>query len=217
VLSRYVAAIVVRTFGQDRIESLAAASDVPVINALTDLSHPCQALADLMTIREHKGGLAGLTLTYLGDGNNVAHSLLLAGCAAGMRVRVAAPPGFEPIEQIVRRANALGEKTGGAAVVLTDPLEAATDADVLYTDVWASMGQEDAADSRALVFQPYRLDDRAVNAARDDVIVLHCLPAHRGEEIAADVIDGPHSVVWDEAENRLHTSKAILSFLLERG
>jgi ornithine carbamoyltransferase len=215
VLSRYVSAIVVRTFGQDRIEALAAAADVPVINALTDLSHPCQALADLMTIREHKGGLAGLTLTYLGDGNNVAHSLLLAGCAAGMRVRVAAPPGFEPIEQIVRRANALGEQTGGAAVVLTDPLEAAADADVLYTDVWASMGQEGDADSRALVFQPYRLDERMVAAARDDVIVLHCLPAHRGEEIAADVIDGPHSVVWDEAENRLHTSKAILSFLLE--
>jgi len=216
VLSRYVAAIVLRTFGQDRIECLAGASDVPVINALTDLSHPCQALADLLTIREHKGGLSGLTLTYLGDGNNVAHSLMLAGCAAGMRVRVASPPGFEPIEQIVRRANALGEQTGGAAVVLTDPVEAATDADVLYTDVWASMGQEGDAASRALVFSPYRLDERAVSVARSDVAVMHCLPAHRGDEIAADVMDGSHSIVFDQAENRLHTSKAILAFLLER-
>jgi ornithine carbamoyltransferase len=214
VLSRYVAAIVLRTFGQDRIENLAAAASVPVINALTDLTHPCQALADLLTIREQKGGLSGLTLTYVGDGNNVAHSLLLAGCAAGMRVRVASPPGYEPIEQIVRRANGIGEKTGGAAVVMTDPLEAATDADVLYTDVWASMGQETDAESKALVFQPYRLDQRLLSAANPDAIVLHCLPAHRGEEISAEVIDGPQSRVFDQAENRLHTSKAILSFLL---
>ena len=216
VLSRYVSAIVIRTFGQDRIEALAAASDVPVVNALTDLAHPCQALADLMTIRERKGGLSGLTLTYVGDGNNMAHSLLLAGAMAGMRVRVASPAGYEPIEQIVRRANEIGERTGGAAVVMTDPLEAARDADVLYTDVWASMGQEGEADSRALVFKPYQLDERALAAARDDVIVLHCLPAHRGEEIAASVIDGPHSAVWDEAENRLHAQKALLAWLLER-
>lgn len=214
VLSRYVSAIVMRTFGQERVEDLAAAATVPVVNALTDLSHPCQALADLMTIRETKGGLSGLTLTYVGDGNNVAHSLLLAGCSAGMRVRVATPPGYEPIDQIVRRANALAEKSGGAAVVMTDPLEAATDADVLYTDVWASMGQEDEEASKALVFQPYRLDQRLLSAAKPDAIVLHCLPAHRGEEIAADVIDGPASRVFDQAENRLHTSKAILSFLL---
>jgi ornithine carbamoyltransferase len=214
VLSRYVSAVVFRTFGQDRIESLAAASGVPVINALTDLSHPCQALADLLTIREHKGGLSGLTLTYLGDGNNVAHSLMLAGCAAGMRVRVASPPGYEPIDQVVRRANAVGEQTGGAAVVMTDPVEAATDADVLYTDVWASMGQDDDPAGRALVLRPYRLDERAVSVARPDVVVMHCLPAHRGEEIAADVIDGSHSIVFDQAENRLHTSKAILAFLL---
>ena len=141
---------------------------------------------------------------------------MLAGCAAGMRVRVACPGGYEPNEAIVRRANALAEQSGGAAVVLTDPIEAATDADVLYTDVWASMGQEEDAAGRALVFQPYQLDERAVSAARDDVIVLHCLPAHRGEEITADVIDGPHSRVWDQAENRLHTAKALLAFLLDR-
>jgi ornithine carbamoyltransferase len=216
VLSRYVSAVVLRTFGQERIEALATASDVPVVNALTDLSHPCQALADLLTIRERKGGLSGLTLTYLGDGNNVAHSLMLAGCAAGMRVRVASPPGYEPIDQIVRRANALGQQTGGAAVVMTDPLEAAADADVLYTDVWASMGQEQDAASRALVLQPYQLDQRVVSLARADVVVLHCLPAHRGEEIAADVIDGPHSLVWEQAENRLHTAKAIIAFLLDQ-
>ncbi|MFL6137954.1 MAG: ornithine carbamoyltransferase [Frankiaceae bacterium] len=214
VLSRYVSAIVIRTFGQDRIEALAAVSDVPVVNALTDLAHPCQALSDLMTIRERKGGLSGLTLGYVGDGNNMAHSLLLAGATAGMRVRVGTPAGYEPIEQIVRRANEIGERTGGAAVLTTDPLEAARDADVLYTDVWASMGQEGESDSRALVFNPYQLDERLLGAARDDAIVLHCLPAHRGEEIAAEVIDGPHSAVWDQAENRLHAQKALLAFLV---
>jgi ornithine carbamoyltransferase len=215
VLSRYVSAIVIRTFGQDRIEQLAAAATVPVVNALTDYAHPCQALADLLTIREHKGGLSGLTLAYLGDGNNMSHSLLLAGAAAGMRVRVASPAGYEPIAQVVGRANQIGERTGGAAVVTHDPLEAATGADVLYTDVWASMGQEEESDTRQLVFQPYQLDELAVAAARDDVLVLHCLPAHRGEEIAASVIDGGHSAVWDQAENRLHVQKALLSFLVE--
>jgi ornithine carbamoyltransferase len=217
VMSRYCSAIVIRTFGQDRIERLAAASSVPVVNALTNYAHPCQAIADLQTIRERRGDTSGLTLTYVGDGNNVAHSLLLAGVSAGMRVRVAAPRGYQPIEQVVRRANQIGEETGGAAVVMTDPLEAAKDADVLYTDVWASMGQEDEADSRMQLFQGYQLDDRLVDAARDDVIVLHCLPAHRGEEIAASVIDGPHSAVWDQAENRLHAQKALLAFLLEQG
>jgi ornithine carbamoyltransferase len=216
VMSRYCAAIVIRTFGQDRIERLAAASSVPVVNALTDYAHPCQAIADLQTIRERRGGLSGLTLTYVGDGNNVAHSLLLAGVAAGMRVRVASPRGYQPIEQVVRRANQIGEETGGAAVVLIDPLEAATGADVLYTDVWTSMGQERETVGRLQLFQGYQLDDRLVGAAHDDVVVLHCLPAHRGEEIAASVIDGPHSAVWDQAENRLHAQKALLAFLLER-
>jgi ornithine carbamoyltransferase len=214
VLSRYVAAIVIRTFGQDRIEALAGASDVPVVNALTDYAHPCQALADLQTIREHKGGLAGVTLAYVGDGNNMAHSLLLAGALAGLHVRVASPPGFEPIDQIVRRAREIGEGTGGSVSVSNDALEAAHGADVLYTDVWASMGQESEAANRTLVFRPYALDSRLVAAAHPDAIVMHCLPAHRGEEISADVIDGPRSVVFDQAENRLHAQKALLSFLL---
>jgi ornithine carbamoyltransferase len=216
VMSRYCAAIVIRTFGQDRIERLAAGSNIPVVNALTDYAHPCQALADLQTIRERRGSLSGLTLTYVGDGNNVAHSLLLAGVSAGMRVRVAAPRGFEPIGQVVRRANQIGEETGGAAVVLTDPVEAARGADVLYTDVWASMGQEDESESRQLVFQGYQLDQRLVDVAHHDVLVMHCLPAHRGEEISAGVMDGPHSVVWDQAENRLHAQKALLAFLLDQ-
>jgi ornithine carbamoyltransferase len=214
VLSRYVAAIVIRTFGQDRIEALASAAQVPVVNALTDYAHPCQALADLQTIREKKGGLRGVTLTYVGDGNNMAHSLLLAGALAGMHVRVASPPGFEPIEQIVRRARDIGDATGGSVTVTNDAIDAAVGADVLYTDVWASMGQEGEAAHRRLVFQPYVLDARLVAAADSDVIVMHCLPAHRGEEIAADVIDGPHSVVFDQAENRLHAQKALLCFLL---
>ena len=216
VLSRYVDAVVLRTFGQDRIERLADAASVPVVNALTDYAHPCQALADLQTIREKKGGLAGVSLAYLGDGNNMAHSLLLAGALAGMHVRVASPPGFEPIDQVVRRALDLSEQRGGSVSVTNDPLVATRGADVLYTDVWASMGQESEADSRLLVFQPYALDERAVDIAADDVIVMHCLPAHRGEEIAASVMDGPHSVVFDQAENRLHAQKALLAFLIEQ-
>ena len=217
VLSRYVAAIVIRTFGQDRIEALAGASSVPVINALTDYAHPCQALADLQTVRERKGGLAGVTLAYVGDGNNMAHSLLLAGALAGLHVRVASPPGFEPIDQVVRRARELADVHGGSVAITNDALEAADGADVLYTDVWASMGQEGEAGNRILVFRPYVLDARLVAAAHPDVIVMHCLPAHRGEEIAADVIDGPHSVVFDQAENRLHAQKALLNFLLTSG
>jgi ornithine carbamoyltransferase len=217
VLSRYVSAIVIRTFGQDRIEALAEASSVPVVNALTDYAHPCQALADLQTIREKKGALSGLTLAYLGDGNNMAHSLLLAGALAGMHVRVASPPGFEPIEQVVRRGREIAETTGASVTVTNDALDAANGADVLYTDVWASMGQEGVAADRGLVFRPYVLDSRLVAAADPDVIVMHCLPAHRGQEIAADVMDGPHSVVFDQAENRLHAQKALLSFLLGAG
>jgi len=214
VLSRYVSAIVIRTFGQDRIEALADAASVPVVNALTDYAHPCQALADLQTIREKKGDLAGITLTYVGDGNNMAHSLLLAGALAGMHVRVASPPGYEPIDQVVRRATEIGEATGGSVSIGNDAFDAASGADVLYTDVWASMGQESEAASRLLVFQPFRLDARLLESAAADVIVLHCLPAHRGEEIAAEVIDGPHSVVFDQAENRLHAQKALLELLL---
>jgi ornithine carbamoyltransferase len=214
VLSRYVDAIVLRTFGQERLEFLAAASTIPVVNALSDFEHPCQCLADLLTIREKKGDLAGLTITYLGDGNNVAHSLLLGGALCGMRVRVATPPGFEPIPQVVDRAEQIANETGGSVAVFSDPEPATTGADILYTDVWASMGQEQEADERSLVFPSYRLDQQAVDRAADDVLVLHCLPAHRGQEITDEVIDGPHSAVWDQAENRLHTQKALLVWLL---
>jgi ornithine carbamoyltransferase len=216
VLSRYVAAIVIRTFGQDRIEALAAASSVPVVNALTDFAHPCQALADLQTIRQHRGRLAGLTLTYLGDGNNVAHSLLLAGAAAGMHVRIASPPGYAPQAAVVERAGRIAAGTAGSVAVGEDPRAAADGADVLYADVWASMGEEAEAAERAKVLQAYRLDEQAVERAAPDVLVMHCLPAHRGEEIAAAVIDGPHSIVFDQAENRLHAQKALLAFLLGR-
>jgi ornithine carbamoyltransferase len=214
VLSRYCAAIVLRTFGQERLERIAAAATVPVVNALSDLYHPCQALADLQTIRERRGSLRGLTLTYVGDGNNVAHSLLLAGAAAGMHVRVATPTGFEPEGRVVTRATAIAGENGGSIVVAHDPVAACTDADVLYTDVWASMGQEAEAADRSEVFRGYTLDEVSVDVAADDVIVLHCLPAHRGEEIAAAVIDGPHSAVWDQAENRLHAQKALLAWLV---
>jgi ornithine carbamoyltransferase len=214
VLARYCAAIVIRTFGQERIDALAAASDVPVVNALTDLVHPCQALADLQTIREHKGGLAGVTLAYVGDGNNVAHSLLLAGAAAGLHVRVAAPAGYQPRSDIVGRASTIASATGGSVLVTDDVATATTGADVLYTDVWASMGQEDEAKARAALFAPYRIDAAALDSAAAGAIVLHCLPAHRGEEITAEVLDGPSSAVWDQAENRLHAQKALLAFLL---
>ncbi len=214
VLSRYVDAVVMRTFGQDRLEELAAGADVPVINALTDFSHPCQALADLQTLRELKGDLKGRILAYVGDGNNMAHSLLLAGAMAGLRVHVASPPGFEPLEQVVRHANEIGATTGGEALVMHDVREAAADADAVYTDVWASMGQEAEEQSRALVFNRYQLNARVLSAARPDAVVMHCLPAHRGSEITADVIDGPQSVVWQQAENRLHAQKALLLFLL---
>ena len=215
VLSRYVDAIVLRTFEQERLEVLAAAASVPVVNSLSDFEHPCQALADLQTIREHRGALAGTVLTYVGDGNNVAHSLLLAGAKAGMTVRVAAPVGFEPIPQVVDRATDIAATTGGAIEVGTDPIAAATGAHVLYTDVWASMGQEAEAEERALVFHPFQLNQNLIDVADAEVLVMHCLPAHRGEEIADVAIDGPHAVVFDQAENRLHTQKALLVFLFD--
>ena len=214
VLSRYVDAIVLRTFEQERLEVLASAATIPVVNSLSDFEHPCQCLADLFTVLEHRGALAGQTLTYLGDGNNVAHSLLLGGAKAGMRVRCATPPGFEPIPQVIHRAEEIAMETGGDIEILFDPAEACADADVLYTDVWASMGREEEADERALVFPSYQVNQKLVDLARDDVLVLHCLPAHRGQEITDEVIDGPHSAVWDQAENRMHTQKALLLFLL---
>jgi ornithine carbamoyltransferase len=213
VLSRYVSAIVIRTFGDDRIRDLAAASSVPVVNALTDGYHPCQILADLQTVRERKGRTEGLTLTYLGDGaNNMAHSYLLGAAMAGMNVRIGAPAGYLPEEDVVRRAKGFGTDI----LVTTDAREAAAGSDVLCTDVWVSMGMAGEAERRRDL-TPYALDEAALAIAADDAVVLHCLPAHRGEEIAAAVIDGPQSAVWDEAENRLHAQKALLTWLLEQG
>jgi ornithine carbamoyltransferase len=214
VLSRYVDALVVRTFEQERLERLAHAATIPVINALSDYSHPCQALADLQTIREQKGAFDGLALGYIGDGNNVAHSLMLGGAKVGMHVRVATPPGYEPSPQVTARATEIAAGTGGSITVGNVVAEAASGAYVLYTDVWASMGQEKESESRAGAFERFRLDSDVVDLADGEVIVMHCLPAHRGEEIAADVIDGERSVVWDQAENRLHTQKALLARLL---
>jgi ornithine carbamoyltransferase len=214
VLSRYVDAIVLRTFEQERLEVLASAAAVPVVNALSDFEHPCQCLADLLTILEVKGDLAGRTLTYLGDGNNVTHSLLLGGAKAGMHVRAGTPPGFEPIPQVVERASDIAAETGGSVSLTHDPVAASRDADVLYTDVWASMGREEEAEERALVFPAFTLDREKVELAKPDVTVMHCLPAHRGQEITDEVIDGPSSVVWDQAENRMHTQKALLLWFL---
>jgi len=216
VLSRYVDAIVLRTFEQERLEVLAGAASVPVVNSLSDFEHPCQALADLLTVQERLGAPSGRVLTYLGDGNNVAHSLLLAGAKMGMTVRVATPPGFEPIPQVVHRAEEIAEETGGGVEVTYDPEAASVGAHVLYTDVWASMGQDEESDERALVFPAYQLNEKLVALADPEVVVLHCLPAHRGQEITAEVMDGPRSVVWVQAENRLHTQKALLLRLLDR-
>jgi ornithine carbamoyltransferase len=214
VPSRYVHAIVLRTFAQEHLERLARAGAIPVVNALSDYSHPCQALADLQTIRERRGRLAGIRLAYLGDGNNVAHSLLFAGAKTGMHVAMATPVGYEPIPQVVRRAAEIAAVSGGSVEIGNDPEAAAKGADVLYTDVWASMGKELEHGERALIFKPYQLSTDTVAVASPDVMVLHCLPAHRGEEIAAEVMDGPSSAVFDQAENRLHTQKALLSWLL---
>ena len=216
VLTRQTAAIVWRTFGQDRIEELAAASTVPVINALTDEFHPCQILADLQTVAERLGPLPGRALAYLGDGaNNMAHSYLLGGATAGMHVRVAAPDGYQPDPAIVAAAQRIAAETGGSAAVVGDPALAVKGADVLATDVWVSMGQQDAPDRRPAL-APFQVSGELLALAADGAIVLHCLPAHRGEEITAGVIDGPASAVWDQAENRLHAQKALLAWLLEQ-
>src|SRR6476659_7243096 len=202
VLSRYVDAIVLRTFEQERLEALAGAAGVPVVNALSNFEHPCQALADLLTIEERLGSPEGRILTFVGDGNNVAHSLLLAGAKAAMTVRVATPVGFEPIPQVVERAAEIAAETGGSIEVGTDPAAAAVGAHVLYTDVWASMGQEAEAEERALISRPYQLNETLIALADPDVLVMHCMPAHRGDEISDGAIDGDRSVVVDQAENR---------------
>jgi len=216
VLSRYLAALVVRTFGQERLEGLADAAKIPVINALSDMEHPCQALGDVMTITERFDDLSNVRLAFLGDGNNVCHSLLLAGAKAGLKsIAVACPKGFEPIEPIVEEATSIGSETGCKIEIGNDPTEACRGANVLYTDVWTSMGRESEAEDRIKAFAGFQLSARRLAEAAPGAIAMHCLPAHRGEEIEAEVIDGPASAVWDQAENRLHVQKALLKWLLD--
>jgi ornithine carbamoyltransferase len=216
VLGRQAAAVVWRTFHQASLEEMAAYAGVPVVNALTDSFHPCQVLADLLTIAEHKGSLAGRRLTYLGDAaSNMAHSYLLGCATAGMHVTVSGPSGYEPDPDVLSRAQEIAASTGGSATYTSDPVDAVSGADAVATDTWVSMGKESEADRRDEPFRPYSVTTELLGKAAADAIVLHCLPAYRGKEIAAEVIDGPQSVVWDEAENRLHAQKALLTWLLE--
>jgi ornithine carbamoyltransferase len=214
VLSRYVDGIMARTYAHATVEDLARFASIPVINGLSDLLHPCQALADFLTVRERFGSTRGFGLCYVGDGNNVAHSLLVTGAKLGARVAVVTPPGFEPRPEVVAWAEAAARDTGGAVLVTTSLEEGAAGARAVYTDVWASMGQEAEAAGRAKKFEPYRVTRRVMQMAEPDAIFLHCLPAHRGEEVAADVIDAPSSAVFDQAENRLHAQKSLLVTLM---
>jgi ornithine carbamoyltransferase len=214
-LERMVQGIMIRTFAHEIVVRMAEYASVPVINGLTDYSHPCQAMADFLTLEEVKGRSAGIKLAYIGDGNNVAHSLLFLGAQLGAHVVVATPPGFEPKPDAVAWARERAEETGGSCTVTTDPNAAAHDADALYTDVWASMGQEAEAQARKQVFQPYQVNAALFGRAKPDAVFLHCLPAHRGEEVTDEVIDSPRSVVFQEAENRLHAQKAILLTLMK--
>ena len=214
VLSRYLDGIMIRTFSHAEVEELAAYADIPVINGLTDRLHPCQAMADLLTIREHKGSLKGLKMAYIGDGNNMVHSLM-HGCAKfGMDISVATPTAYEPNAGIVAAAKQVAQGTGSRIELTQDVLEAAAGADVLYTDVWASMGMESEQVARQAVFKNYQINQQVLAAADKKAIVLHCLPAHRGEEITEDVLEGPQSVVFDEAENRLHVQKAVMALVM---
>ncbi|WP_041284734.1 ornithine carbamoyltransferase [Desulfoscipio gibsoniae] len=214
VLGRYLDGIMIRTFAQSDVEELAEYASVPVINGLTDLLHPCQILADLLTVQEHKGRLAGLKMAYVGDGNNICHSLLYGCAKTGLHISVASPEGYLPREEIVAAARQDALETGASVTITTRPEEAVSGADVLVTDVWASMGQESEQQARMKVFAPYQINDRLAALAAPDYIFLHCLPAHRGEEVAAEIIDGPHAVVFDEAENRLHAQKAVMALLM---
>ncbi len=211
VLSRMLDGIMIRTFDHEEVKELAYWAEIPIINGLTDLLHPTQVIGDMMTIQEHKGKLEGLKLAYVGDGNNVAHSLLFGGAKVGMNVVIAAPAGFEPDAQILAMAQADAAATGAKLWVVEDPREAVRDADIIYTDVWASMGQESQADEKEKQFLQYQVNQELMAGAKKDAIVLHCLPAKRGKEITDEVIDGPQSVVFDEAENRLHAHKAIMA------
>lgn len=214
VLSRMVDGIMIRTFSHQEVLDLAQYASIPVINGLTDLLHPCQVLADLMTIQEHKGQLAGLKMAYIGDGNNMAHSLMFGGAKMGLHVVIASPEGYKPDPKIVALAQDDAKANGGLVEVIDDPMEAVKGADVLYTDVWASMGQEAEINERIQAFKGYQINAESIKLAHSSSIVLHCLPAHRGEEITDEVIEGSHSVVFDEAENRLHAQKAIMALLM---
>ncbi len=214
VFSRYLDGIMIRAYAHSDVVELAKYATIPVINGLTDLLHPCQILADLQTVKEKKGKLAGLKLAYVGDGNNICHSLLFGCAKVGMNISVASPDGYEPKEEIVRLAREDASHTGSKIEIGGDPIEAVAGADVVVTDVWTSMGYEDEQEKRIKAFASYQVNEKLVSYAKKDFIFLHCLPAHRDEEVVAEVIDGPHSVVWDEAENRLHAQKAVLSLLL---
>ncbi|WP_445258903.1 ornithine carbamoyltransferase [Nocardioides aurantiacus] len=216
VLGRQAAMVVWRTHDQSRLEDMAAFSGVPVVNALTDQFHPCQVLADLLTLREHHGALAGQVLAFVGDAAcNMGHSYLLGGATAGMHVRVSGPAGFEPDPEVLLQAQVVAQATGGSVAFVADPVEAVTGAGAVATDTWVSMGREDEAEARVAAFAPWSLDEELLAHADDDAVVLHCLPAYRGKEISAAVLDGPRSVVWDEAENRRHAQKAVMAWLLE--
>ncbi len=214
VLSRFVSALLIRTFDQAEVDTFAEHASIPVINGLTDLAHPLQALADAMTIREQLGGLDGVKLTYLGDGNNVCHSLMRLAARFGMHFTAACPAGYEPLPNVVAAARADAELSGGSVSVTTDPLEGADDADVLYTDVWTSMGQEEQREQRILDLERFSLDGELLSVAKRSAVAMHCLPAHVGEEISEDVLYGPRSLVWDQAENRLHTQKAVMALVI---
>jgi ornithine carbamoyltransferase len=213
-LERWVDAVMARTFAHSTVEQLAAFARIPVINGLSDREHPCQTLADLLTIYERFGGFKGITLAWVGDGNNVCHSLLLGAGKVGLNVRVATPPGYAPDPEIVRRAGELAKAAGAVLTLHLDPAEAVREADVVYTDVWASMGQEHEQAQRARLFQPYQVNAALLRSARPEAVVMHCLPAHRGQEISDEVLDGAQAIVFDQAENRLHAQKALLAMIL---
>ncbi len=214
VLSRYVDGIMARVFDHQDVVDLAKYGSVPVINGLSDFSHPCQALADYMTIKEKKGRIEGIKVVYVGDGNNVCHSLMIAGTKLGANVVVATPEGYEPDAKVIKWAEENAAESGGSFELLHDPVQAVKDADVIYTDVWASMGQEAEAEERRKIFMPFQVNKDLVKHAKKDYIFMHCLPAHRGEEVTDDVVDSPNSVVFDEAENRLHAQKAAMALVM---
>lgn len=216
-LERWVDGVVLRTFAHETVTSMATHASIPVINALSELEHPCQAMADMLTLQEHFGQLHGLHLAYVGDGNNVAHSLMLAAASLGMSISVGTPQGYEPSAGIVESAIEMAKISGSKVLVTNDPVEAVSGADAVYTDVWASMGQEQEAAERQQIFAPFQVNRKLFSQAAQHAVFMHCLPAHRGDEVAASVIDSPRSVVFDQAENRLHIQKAIMVLLLEAG